>query len=153
VYLRRELASGDVVEGRGETAAYDQKTQAGSLDPAPGRLLSFTRTPATGGEPDLGEGRRLTWEGRETATLEGGAKVWGPRVEFRADRARYDSAPPRLTLDGGRPVLRRIDGGTLGAVKADQIVGYDEPRRMIATGRAVGWLVFSDTSTLKGLSR
>jgi len=153
VYARRLLQGGDVLEARGETAAYNQKTELGSLEPAPGRLIAFTRTPAAGGEPDRGEGRRLTWEGRESAVLEGDVRVWGPRVAFSAARARYEADPPRVTLTGGRPLLTRVDGGTRGAVRADEIVGYDSPRRLVATGRAVGWLVFSDTSTLKGLAK
>jgi hypothetical protein len=151
VYIRRELQSGNVIEARGETAAYDRKAGAGSLSPARGALLDFTRTPPEGGEPDRGVGRRLTWTGRETATLDQDVHVWGPRTEFYADRARYDSVPRRVTLTGGRPVLRRVDGPNPGAVKADVIVGYDEPRRLVATGRAVGWIVMTDTAALKGL--
>ncbi len=153
VYLRRELSAGDVIEGRGETATLDQKTQAGSLAPKRGSRLTFSRTPPDGTAPDLGEGERLTWQGRETATLAGDVHVWGPRTEFRADRARYDSVPQSVTLTGGRPVLRSNEGANPGAVKADAIVAYDSPRRLTATGRAVGWIVFTDTSTLKGLSR
>jgi lipopolysaccharide export system protein LptA len=153
VYLRRELERGDVIEGRGETATYDHKTESGTLSPAKSLLLDFTRTPPEGGEPDRGVGARMTWEGRETATLDGAVHVWGPRTEFRADRARYDSVPQRVTLTGGRPVLRRVEGPNPGAMKADVIVGYDDPRRLVATGRAVGWIVLTDTSTLQGLSK
>lgn len=153
VYLRRELESGQVIEGRGETATYDQKAQTGALRPKAGAPLTFARTPPEGGEPDHGVGRLLTWEGRTTATLEGDVHVWGPRVEFRADRARYDSAPNRVTLTGGRPVLSRLMDANPGAVKADRIVGDDDSRRLVATGNAVGWLVLSDTATAKGASR
>ncbi len=153
VWLRRVLSGGDAVEARGETARYDQATEAGRLDPAPGGLVSFSRTPPQGGPPDLGEGRRFSWVGRESAELDGAARAWGPRVEFWADRARFDSAPSRVTLTGGRPVLRRLEGANPGAVKADVIVGYDDPRRLVATGRAVGWVVFTDTAAFKDGTR
>ncbi len=153
VFLERTLDSGNVIQARGESAYYDRKADAGRLLPASGRLVDFSRTPPQGCPPDLGQGRQLTWQGRETATLDGDVRGWGPRVEFQADRARFDSAPARVTLTGGRPVLRRVDGDSPGAVKADVIVGYDDPRRLVATGKAVGWVVFKDTSTFKEQSK
>lgn len=145
VVVRHTLSSGDVVTGRGDEARYDQKHERGEVT-AKGRV-GFTREPAEGGEPDRGEGGRLTWAGRESASLEDGAHVWGPRLEGWADRAEYDGPKGAMTLSGGRPVLVKGEGlGTdwVGAVKADEITADREARKLSADGRVKGWLEFRE---------
>ncbi|MDE2491198.1 MAG: hypothetical protein KGM24_10145 [Elusimicrobia bacterium] len=143
VVLRRVLADGTVVEADGETARYDERTRAGSLLPAPGGLVRLTRTPPAG-EPDRGEGARLDWSGQDEATLSGAARVWGPRLALWADTARFERDGSRLTLDGGRPVLEKVEGEWTTALKADRVVATESPRRIEARGDVRGWLIFKD---------
>lgn len=149
VALRKETSDGGVVEALGETARYDENDRSGTLLPAPGGLVTFARTPP-GEEPDRGEGLRLDWESDAAATLTGRARVWGPRLQAWADSARYERALRRLTLRGGRPVLRKVDaeGGWTTALKADEVEATDSPRRIEARGKVVGWLVFKDEKKL-----
>jgi hypothetical protein len=143
VVLRRVLKDGTVVEADGETARYDERTRAGTLLPAPGGLVRLTRAPPTG-EPDRGEGARLDWSGESEATLSGSARVWGPRLALWADSARFERDAQRLTLDGGRPVLEKVEGEWTTALKADRIVATQTPRRIQARGGVRGWLIFKD---------
>jgi hypothetical protein len=70
---------------------------------------------------------------------------WGPRYEFWADKADYAQAPDRIViLNGGRPVLHKVDEDRSSAVKADQIVAYGNARRVVASGRVRGWMVFKE---------
>lgn len=149
VVLRKDLENGDVITARGETARYDEVTKAGTLDPAPGERIAFTRAPAGGAEPDRGEGARLNWEGDLWAALSGRARVWGPRLQAWADTARYEPPAKKLSLRGGRPVVRKVDeeGGWTTALKADEIDAVDSPRRLAARGEVRGWLVFKGEGT------
>lgn len=153
VALRKELQGGDVIEARGESARYDEASMDGSLSPAPGGRVSFTRAPADGTGPDRGEGDRLDWEGDRAATLVGHARTWGPRLALWADSARWERPDKKLLLRGGRPVLRKVDddGGWITALKADEVDATEEPRRIEARGKVKGWIVFTDESKLKGL--
>jgi hypothetical protein len=54
-----------------------------------------------------------------------------------------------MTLDGGRPVVRKITGEWVGAMKADQIIGDESPQRLEGRGRARGWIVFHDAPQKK----
>ncbi len=155
VGLRKELAGGDVLEAQGEAAHFDEASQAGTLAPAPGSRVNFKRTPSDGTDADRGEGSRLKWEGDRAATLEGRARVWGPRLEAWADAVRWQRPDRRLILRGGRPVLRKIEeeGGWITALKADEVEATDSPRRIEARGGVVGWLVFTDEKKLKELGR
>ncbi|MFI5362260.1 MAG: hypothetical protein ACHQ49_09850 [Elusimicrobiota bacterium] len=95
----------------------------------------------------LGTGRAADEEKRfwdaETAAFAARACPWGPRVDFWADEADYAQQPERvLTLSGGRPVLHKIDGTQSSAVKADRIVAFETTRRVVATGKVKGWIVF-----------
>jgi hypothetical protein len=100
--------------------------------------------------PDRGEGDHLTWHGDQSAVLSGRARVWGPRLEAWADAARYDRTARELSLEGGRPVLRKVDpdGGWTTALKADRITAYDDVRRVSATGGVKGWIIFRDEKRL-----
>jgi hypothetical protein len=72
---------------------------------------------------------------------------WGPRVDFWADEADYAQEPARvLTLSGGRPVLHKIDEDQSSALKADRIVAFEDSRRVVATGKVKGWIVFKEDS-------
>ncbi len=150
VALRRESSDGAVLEARGQKAGHNEATKHGYLEPAPGERVSFKRTPA-GLEPDLGESGRVSWNGESKVTLSGGAKVWGPRLELAADEAVYEKATGRLVLNGGRPVLRKVEGEWTTALKADEVVATDSPRRVEARGRVVGWMIFKDRDKLKDL--
>lgn len=145
VVLRKTLAGGDAIEARGAAARYDETSQNGSLEPAAGERVLFTRAPAQG-EPDRGEGGRLDWVADREATLVGRARVWGPRLELWADSARYERPSRVLFLRGGRPVLRKVDedGGWTTALKADEIEAGDSPRRISARGKVKGWMIFKD---------
>jgi hypothetical protein len=147
VVLRKDFENGDVVTARGETARYNEGTKAGTLEPAAGGRIVFTRAPADG-EPDHGEGARLDWQGETWAALTGRARVWGPRLQAWADSARYEPPTKKLSLRGGRPVARKVDedGGWTTALKADEIDAVDSPRRLEARGRVKGWLIFKDES-------
>ena len=134
VALRREASDGTLFEARGEKAGHAEDTKRGYLDPSPGQRVLFTRTPP-GLEPDHGESGRVTWNGESKVTLSAGAKVWGPRLELAADEAVYEKAEGRLTLNGGRPVLRKVEGEWTTALKADQVVATESPRRIEAHGR------------------
>lgn len=146
VVLRKDLENGDMITARGQTARYSEATKAGTLFPAAGERILFTRTPASGEEPDHGEGAQLDWEGGEWAALSGRARVWGPRLQAWADTARYEPPRKRLTLRGGRPVARKVDedAGWTTAMKADEIDAVDSPRRLEARGKVRGWLIFKD---------
>lgn len=152
VRLLRILKAGDEIEARGELASYDEKTRLGALDPAAGGLVRLRRTPA-GGAPDWGEGGRLSWQGEESLFFSGGIRVWGPRLEAQADSARYESSGTRLTLEGGRPVARKMEGEWLTALKADRIEATQDPRFVEAHGRVKGWLIFKDPAKLKESAR
>ena len=114
--------------------------------------MTFLRTPVAG-DPDHGEGGRLSWEGGDTVTLTQGARVWGPRLELWADEARYERAGRRLVLSGGRPVLHKLEGEWTTALKADRIAATEEPRRIEATGKVKGWLIFKDPKRIKELAK
>lgn len=146
VSLRRDLKGGGSIAAAGDAARLDEADRNGRLEAAPGRRVSLRRDPPGGG-PDLGEGRLLTWEGERSALLEE-AHVWGPRLELWADRARYKRPEGRLTLEGGRPVLVKLEGGWTTALKAEQITADEAPSRVAARGDVRGWLVFRDEKAL-----
>jgi len=152
VFLRRESGDGAVYEARGHKGGHDEESKRGYLDPSPGERVLFTRTPP-GLEPDHGESGRVTWNGESRVTLSAGAKVWGPRLELAADEAIYEKESGRLTLNGGRPVLRKMEGEWTTALKADEIVATDAPRRIEAHGRVKGWMIFKDRKKLKELAK
>jgi lipopolysaccharide assembly outer membrane protein LptD (OstA) len=152
VHLRRQTADGDVFEAQGAKAGHDEDSKRGYLDAAPGGRVVFSRQPP-GLEPDRGESGRVTWNGENTVTLLAGAKVWGPRLELAADEAVYEKAEGRLTLNGGRPVLRKVEGEWTTALKADQVVASQSPRRIEARGRVQGWMIFKERGKLKGLAQ
>ena len=152
VYLRRETNDGTVFEARGAKAGHDEDDRRGYLEPASGERVRFTRQPP-GLEPDHGESGRVVWNGENRMTLFGGAKVWGPRLELAADEAVYEKAQGRLTLNGGRPVLRKIEGEWTTALKADEIVASESPRRIEAHGKVKGWMIFKDRDKLKVLTK
>ncbi len=152
VYLRRLTSDGTVFEARGAKAGHDEDSKRGYLEPAPGERVTFTRNPP-GLEPDHGESGRVSWNGENKVTLSAGAKVWGPRLELAADEAVYEKGAGRLTLNGGRPVLRKIEGEWTTALKADEVVATEVPRRVEATGRVKGWMIFKDKDKLKELAK
>lgn len=152
VVVVRELADGTRLEGRGEKAGHDESGRRGYLEPAPGGRVRFTREVPSEG-PDRGEAGRVEWEGEERAVLTGGAKVEGPRLELSSDKAVYEKPSARLTLTGGRPVLRKVEGEWTTALKADEVVAFNAPRRIEARGGVVGWLLFKDEKTLKELAK
>ncbi|MDD5304639.1 MAG: hypothetical protein PHS14_16210 [Elusimicrobia bacterium] len=152
VTLRRETSDGTLFEARGQKAGHDEASKNGFLEPAPGERVLFTRTPA-GLEPDHGESGRVSWNGESRVTLSAGAKVWGPRLELAADEAVYEKAAGRLTLNGGRPVLRKVEGEWTTALKADTVVATESPRRIEARGRVKGWMIFKDRDKLKELAK
>jgi len=152
VRLHKTLRNGDQISAHGERAAHDEVSQTGTLDPAPGRLVDFMRTPVEG-DPDRGEGGRLSWEGDSIVTLFGASRIWGPRLELWSDAARYERAGKRLILSGGRPVLHKIEGEWTTALKADHIVATEDPRRIEATGKVKGWLIFKDPKKIKELAK
>lgn len=152
VFLRRETADGTVFEAHGQRAGHDEESRQGFLEPAPGERVLFTRTPA-GLEPDRGEAGRVSWDGENRVTLSSGAKVWGPRLELAADDAVYEKAAGRLTLHGGRPILRKVEGEWTTALKADEIAATEAPRRVSARGHVKGWMIFKDRARLKELAR
>lgn len=152
VGLRRETSDGTLFEARGEKAGHAEETKRGYLDPAPGGRVQFTRTPP-GLEADHGESGRVTWNGDSKVTLSSGAKVWGPRLELAADEAVYEKTDGRLTLNGGRPVLRKVEGEWTTALKADEVVATESPRRIEAHGRVKGWMIFKDRAKLKDLAK
>jgi len=152
VGLRRETADGTVFEASGQKAGHDEEFKRGFLEPAPGETVPFKRTPL-GLEPDHGESGRVSWNGESQVTLSSGAKVWGPRLELAADEAIYEKADGRLTLNGGRPVLRKIEGEWTTALKADEVVATEVPRRIEARGRVKGWMIFKDRDKLKEIAK
>lgn len=152
VKLQRTAQDGVVFEGAGERAGHDQNTQRGFLEPAPGGRVTFSRLPP-GEAPDKGEAGRVAWAGEGRVMMSAGAKVWGPRLELAADEAVYEKSAGRLTLDGGRPVLRKIEGEWTTALKADSIVASDSPRRVEARGKVKGWMIFKDEKKLKDLTK
>ena len=152
VAVRRETKDGSVLEAKGDRAGHSEETKRGNLDPVPGEGARSTRG-APGLEPDHGESGRVTWNGEKRVTMSGGAKVWGPRLELAADEAVYEKAEGRLTLNGGRPVLRKVEGEWTTALKADQVVATESPRRLEARGRVTGWMIFKDRDKLKELAR
>lgn len=152
VFVRRETSDGTVLEARGEKAGHDLETKRGYLDPVPGENVRFTRT-APGLEPDHGVAGRVTWSGESRVTMSAGTKVWGPRLELAADEAVYEKAKGWLSLKGGRPVLRKVEGEWTTALKADEVVATELPRRIEARGRVKGWMIFRDRDKLKELAK
>lgn len=152
VALRRVTEDGTVFSARGEKASHEEDTKRGFLEPEPGAKVVFTRTPP-GLEPDHGESGRVSWNGEREVTLSSGARVWGPRLELAADEAVYERGLGRLTLNGGRPVLRKVEGDWTTALKADRVVAVESPRRIEARGRVKGWMIFKDQARLKELSQ
>ncbi|MEK7234858.1 MAG: hypothetical protein AAB268_13665 [Elusimicrobiota bacterium] len=152
VALRRVSADGTQFEARGQKAGHDEPSKQGFLEPAPGESVLFTRTPP-GLDTDHGESGRISWNGESRVTLSSGAKVWGPRLELAADEVVYAKAEGRLTLNGGRPVLRKVEGEWTTALKADEVVATEAPRRIEARGRVKGWMIFKDPARLKELAK
>lgn len=152
VFVRRETSDGSVLEARGQKAGHDMDTKRGFLEPAPGEKVRFTRT-SPGLEPDHGVAGRVAWNGESRVTMSYGARVWGPRLELASDEAVYEKAQGRLVLKGGRPVLRKVEGEWTTALKADEVVATELPRRIEAQGRVKGWMIFRDRETLKELAK
>ncbi len=152
VEISRLMSDGAFVEAKGHKAGHAMDAKTGFLEPAPGGRVQFARRPA-GEDPDRGEAGRVSWEGESKVLLSEGARVWGPRVELAADEAVYEKANGRLTLNGGRPVLRKVEGEWTTALKADETVATEVPRRIEARGKVVGWLIFRDEKTLKELTK
>ena len=148
VIAHRRLSDGTEMTARGERAGHNEETKRGFLEPGPGGRVLFTRTPPLEA-PDHGESGRVSWNGEASVTLSGGAKVWGPRLELAADTAVYERAASRLTLQGGRPVLHKLQGEWVTALKADEIVAFESPRRMDAHGGVTGWIIFNDRTKFK----
>lgn len=148
IFARKEFPDGDAVETRGESAWYDQASQAGRLEPAAGGRVTVLRTPAQGGA-DRAEGDHLSWEGQNAGVLSGRARGWGDRGEFWAETARYERRPAgqTLTLSGARPVAHNFEGTADAALKADRIVVSGPPRRVSAAGGAFGWIILQSTAT------
>jgi len=117
--------------------------------PAAGDGVSALLAPVGGADADDAR----FWEAKSAALA--GRSCWGARVDFWADSAVEEgSAPPRrLTLEGGRPVLRKIDADWSAAIKGDRVEGGDLPRRIEARGRVVGWLLFPDETKSKEKAR
>lgn len=142
VRIERRMESGDLLVATGDEGLYDQKTGEGSLTSQ--KAVELRRTPPEG-DADFATARRLEWTGKERAVLSGEVHAWGPRLEAWSDRARYDGDQGALRLSGGRPVLRKLEpapGGWTGAVKADEITAYRDGRRLLADGKALGWIEF-----------
>lgn len=152
VAIRRETTDGTLFEAHGAKAGHDESTNRGFLEPAAGERVLFTRTPP-GLEADHGQSGRVSWSGESQVTLSAGTKVWGPRIELAADEAVYEKSSGRLTLNGGRPVLRKIEGEWTTALKADEIVATEAPQRIEARGRVKGWMIFKDRNKLKELAK
>jgi hypothetical protein len=150
VAIEHKLASGELLEARGEEASFSQKTQQGSLT-APASV-DFKRIPPLE-EPDYGQAGRVDWKGQEIIALSGGVHIWGPRLEAWSHRADWEAGTRRLRLWGGQPVLRKIAGSWVGAIQADEISATDKPassagfsRRLVeASGGAKGWLEFTES--------
>ncbi|MDE1976641.1 MAG: hypothetical protein KGL04_10835 [Elusimicrobia bacterium] len=138
VRARRTLDSGDVVTAEGDKALYDGISKKGWLTGEKGVLL--TRQPADGSAPDHASAQRLDWQGEEQAELSGGVHSYGPRLETWSDQARSLAAGRETIFSGGRPVVRKLFGNWTGALKADEIKTFDDPRRMSADGGVVGWI-------------
>ncbi|MBI4061789.1 MAG: hypothetical protein HY403_10190 [Elusimicrobia bacterium] len=153
VFLRRETEDGTVFTARGQKAGHNEESMLGFLEPAPGGRVPFSRAPAGLLEPDQGECGRVSWNGESRVTLSEGARVWGPRLEFASDEAVYEKPSGRLTLGGGRPVLRKLEGEWTTALKADEIVATEMPKRVSAHGRVKGWMIFKDRDKLKELGK
>ena len=152
VFLRRQTTDGSVFEARGQQASHNALSKRGFLDPGPGKRVLFTRTPA-GLAPDHGASGRVSWNGESRVTFSSGAKVWGPRLELAADEAVYEKTGGRLILNGGRPVLRKIDGEWTTDLKADEIMATQAPRRIEARGQVKGWMIFKDPDKLKEFAK
>lgn len=143
VLFRQRLSDGSTVMAYGEQAGHDLNSKRGYLEPAPGARVAFTRTPP-GEAPDHGESGRISWDAERRVTMSAGTKVWGPRLELAADEAVYELTDDRLTLGGGRPVLRKVSGEWTTALKADEVVAFKSSRRLEARGAVRGWLVFHE---------
>ncbi|UPT75965.1 MAG: hypothetical protein M0D55_10005 [Elusimicrobiota bacterium] len=152
VRLRRESEDGVVFEAAGEKAGHEQDSGRGFLEPAAGGRVSFSRRPP-GVEADFGTSGRVSWNGEQRVTMSAGARVWGPRLELAADEAVYEKKDGRLTLNGGRPVLRKVEGEWTTALKADTITATEVPRRVEARGKVVGWMIFKDEKKLKEFAK
>ena len=152
VRMEHLFVSGDRVDVRGQRAEFDQGSGRGQLLPAPGERITFTRRPAAG-EPDHGSAGRVDWQGRSLIHLEGGIRVWGPRLDLRGGRGVYASESGELKVSGGRPVLRVLEGDWTGAVQADVVTGRRDPDSLRADGKATGWIRFKDKDKLEKLAQ
>ena len=65
----------------------------------------------------------------------------------------YEKSSGRLALNGGRPVLRKMEGEWTTALKADEIVATETPQRIEARGRVKGWMIFKDRDKFKDLAK
>ncbi len=152
VSVRRIASDGAMFEAHGEQAAHDDKSQDGFLNPAPGKRVLFSRTPANL-DADHGESGRIAWNAESRLTFSGGVKVWGPRLELAAEEAVYEKTTGRLRLTGGRPVLRKVEAEWTSALKADEVVATETPQRVEARGRVKGWMIFKDRRSFKKLAQ
>ncbi|MEK7388468.1 MAG: hypothetical protein AAB036_02095 [Elusimicrobiota bacterium] len=149
ITVRHLFDDGSQMTARGQFARHNEEAKQGFMQPAPGGRIRFTRT-LPGGEPDYGDGGRVSWNDERTVTISSGVKIWGPRLEVASDTAIYDRLLRQLTLRGGRPVVHTLQGEWIAALKADEIDAYESPRRLDARGAASGWILFSDTIKLEG---
>jgi hypothetical protein len=116
----------------------------GNLSPGPGPDEKVTALLSPLPTSEAAEEEKRFWEA-ETTAFAARACPWGPRAEFWADEADYAQEPVRtITLTGGRPVLRKIEEDQNSAIKADEIVAYADARRVVATGKVKGWIVFKE---------
>ncbi|HEX4047511.1 MAG TPA: hypothetical protein VH309_06735, partial [Elusimicrobiota bacterium] len=113
-----------------------------SEGPGPDEKVAALLAPLPAEDASAGESR--FWRA-EAAAFADRACPWGARYNFWADEADYESLPDRrVTLTGGRPVLRKIEADSSLALKADRIVAVASTRRLEAEGGVRGWMTFQN---------
>ncbi len=103
-------------------------------------------------EQGAGEGGELV-EALRRLRAAGKKTLAASLLELAADEAVYERSDGRLTLNGGRPILRKVEGEWTTALKADGITATEAPRRVSARGHVKGWMIFKDRAKLKELAR
>jgi hypothetical protein len=98
-------------------------------------------------EPGRSSDEESRFWAAEAAAFAARACPWGAQYFFWADKADYEQLPDRrVTLSGGRPVLKKIEEDSSLALKADRIEAIASTRHIEAVGAVKGWMTFKDES-------
>jgi lipopolysaccharide export system protein LptA len=135
--------SGEILFAQGHKAEHNIRTEKGFLIGASETDFVHLKRTVPGSNPENGTARRMEWDGPSGVLwLIGDVHLQGSQGEAWAQKAHYTRSERKIVLEQARPVLKAQEPTWSGAVQADRITGLDNPKRVLAEGKARGWVYF-----------